>query len=46
VTRDDGASWSLQAKGMRAAYVPPEQADSPNVQDPHAIVRSPADQRP
>ncbi len=43
VTRDDGASWSLQAKGMHAAYMPPEQADSENVQDPHAIVRSPAD---
>jgi hypothetical protein len=40
VTRDDGASWSLQADGMRAAYMPPEQAGNPNVQDPHAIVRS------
>lgn len=41
VTRDDGASWSLQAAGMRAAYMPPEQAESPNTQDPHAIVRCP-----
>ena len=40
VTRDDGASWSLQADGMRAAYMPPEQASNPNIQDPHAIVRS------
>jgi hypothetical protein len=31
------------ADGMRAAYMPPEQAGNPNVQDPHAIVRSPAD---
>jgi hypothetical protein len=43
VTRDDGASWSLQADGMRASYMPPEQAGNPNVQDPHAIVRSQAD---
>jgi photosystem II stability/assembly factor-like uncharacterized protein len=43
VTRDDGASWSLQADGMRAAYMPPDQAGNPNVQDPHAIVRAPAD---
>ena len=43
VTRDDGASWSLSADGMRAAYMPPEQAGEPNVQDPHAIVRSAAD---
>jgi hypothetical protein len=40
VSRDDAASWALQADGMRAAYMPPEQADSPNTQDPHAIVRS------
>jgi len=42
VTRDDGASWSLQADGMRAAYMPPEQAGEPNTQDPHRIVRCPA----
>jgi hypothetical protein len=39
VSGDDGATWALQADGMRAAYMPPEQADSPNTQDPHAIVR-------
>jgi hypothetical protein len=39
VSRDDGASWSLQADGMRAAYMPPEQADSPNTQDVHRVVR-------
>lgn len=39
VTRDEGATWSLQADGMRAAYLPPEQADSPNTQDAHRIVR-------
>jgi hypothetical protein len=39
VTHDDGASWQLQADGMHAAYMPPEQAGSPNTQDPHRIVR-------
>jgi hypothetical protein len=39
VTRDDGASWTLQASGMRAAYMPPDQADDGNTQDPHRIVR-------
>ena len=27
---------ALQADGMRAAYMPPEQAGNPNIQDPHA----------
>ena len=39
VTRDGGDTWSLQADGMRAAYMPPEQQGSPNTQDPHLIVR-------
>jgi len=36
---DDGASWTSRAKGMRAQYMPPEQAENANTQDPHAIVR-------
>lgn len=39
VTRDGGADWQLQAKGMRAAYMPPDQAQNGNTQDPHLIVR-------
>lgn len=39
LTRDGGASWALQGRGLRAAYMPPEQAEDPNVQDPHAVVR-------
>ena len=39
VTRDDGATWTLQATGMHAAYMPPDQAENPNTQDPHSIVR-------
>ena len=42
VTRADGASWALQADGMRAAYMPPEGEGDPNIQDPHRIVRCPA----
>ncbi len=43
VTRDDGASWALQASGMHAAYMPPGQAEDPNTQDPHRIVRCAAE---
>jgi hypothetical protein len=39
VSRDDAASWQLQADGMRATYLPPEQAENPNTQDPHLIAR-------
>ncbi|MCM5681212.1 exo-alpha-sialidase [Schlegelella sp. S2-27] len=42
VTRDGGESWSLQARGMRAAYMPPEAAEDGNTQDPHRVVRCPA----
>ena len=41
VSVDAGANWRVQADGMRAAYMPPEQAENPNTQDPHRIVRSP-----
>ncbi len=36
---DAGASWALRAQGLNAAYMPPDQADNPNIQDPHRIVR-------
>lgn len=39
VGTDDATHWRLQADGMRAAYMPPDQADSPNTQDPHRIER-------
>ena len=41
-TRDGGASWALAAKGMRAAYMPPERGDDQNIQDPHRVVQSPS----
>ncbi len=42
VTRDDGADWQVQSQGMKADFMPPEQAENPNIQDPHRIVRSPS----
>jgi hypothetical protein len=41
-TRDGGATWACRATGMRAAYLPPEQAGNPNQQDPHRLVRCPS----
>ncbi len=38
-TADDGQTWASRCKGLRATYVPPEQAEEPNVQDPHAVRR-------
>jgi hypothetical protein len=38
-TRDGGHSWMSSASGMRADFMPPEQAANPNIQDPHCIVR-------
>jgi len=42
VTADGGSTWACRADGMRAAYLPPEQAGLPHVQDPHRVVQSPA----
>ena len=36
---DDGASWRCDGKGMRNAYMPPDQAYDPIPQDPHRMVR-------
>lgn len=38
-SNDDGASWHQCAQGMRAAYMPPERAYDPNVQDVHRLVQ-------
>ncbi|MCB1314893.1 MAG: hypothetical protein KDK27_03020 [Leptospiraceae bacterium] len=40
-TDDGGKSWALRGKGLRAEYMPPEQAYEPNAQDPHRMVRCP-----
>ncbi len=36
---DAGNTWQQSAHGMSANFMPPEQAENPNIQDPHAIVR-------
>lgn len=41
-TEDGGATWEL-GTGMAARYMPPDRQDDPSIQDPHRIVRSPAD---
>lgn len=38
-TDDAGASWSLRGEGMRAEYMPEEQAHEPNAQDVHRLAR-------
>ena len=41
-TRDGGATWSQGAQGMRADFMPPDQAEDPDAQDPHCVVLCPA----
>lgn len=36
---DEGANWALSAQGMRAAFMPPDQAHEQNIQDPHRVVQ-------
>ena len=43
LSTDGGAHWAQTAHGMHADYLPSEQAESPNTQDPHAIVRCAAE---
>jgi hypothetical protein len=42
-SRDAGATWHNCAKGMRAAYMPPERAYDPDIQDPHCLVQCAAE---
>jgi hypothetical protein len=42
-SEDGGETWSIQGQGLRAAYVPPEQAYEPVHQDVHRMVRCAAD---
>ncbi len=39
VSENDGQNWQCQTDGMRAAYVPPDRANDPNIQDPHCMVQ-------
>jgi hypothetical protein len=36
---DGGEGWRLGGKGMRAAYMPPDAAEDPNIQDVHRLVQ-------
>jgi len=38
-SEDDGKSWELRADGMRAAFMPPDQAYKPEIQDPHRLAQ-------
>ncbi len=38
-TEDDGESWSLEGKGLRAEFLPPEQAYDPVPQDVHFMAQ-------
>ena len=38
-TLDGGKSWKLHGKGMIASYMPPDQADALESQDPHRVAR-------
>lgn len=42
-THDGGDSWQCTSDGLRAEYMPPEQAYEPTVQDPHRLVACAAD---
>lgn len=42
-TTDDGASWTVRAKGMRADFMPPDKAGVEEIQDPHLVVACPTD---
>jgi hypothetical protein len=41
VTEDGGETWNCRATGMRYNFMPDEQNDNPNTQDPHCVVQSP-----
>ncbi len=36
-SEDDGATWTISTKGMYADYMPPEQREAPEIQDPHHV---------
>ncbi len=42
-TRDDGKTWDIGGKGLRAEYMPPERQFDPNIQDPHLLAQCAVD---
>lgn len=43
ISEDDGATWEQGGHGLKADFLPPEQALDPTSQDPHLISASKAD---
>lgn len=43
LTTDAGQSWSNQAVGWRAEYMPPDRSADPNIQDAHRMVQCKAE---
>ncbi|MFT7638634.1 MAG: hypothetical protein ACI9G1_000359, partial [Pirellulaceae bacterium] len=41
-SKNSGENWTVASRGMKADYMPPDQADDPHTQDPHLLVQSPA----
>ena len=39
VSEDAGETWNNRSEGMWAAYMPPEQKEDPDIQDPHRLVQ-------
>ncbi|MCB1865200.1 MAG: hypothetical protein KDG50_07190 [Chromatiales bacterium] len=42
-SHDGGESWNVTSDGLRAAYLPPEMAHDPILQDPHRLVQCAAE---
>lgn len=40
-TADRGETWTSLSTGMFAEFMPPDQQENPNIQDPHRMVRCP-----
>ncbi len=43
LTEDGGQSWTTRCKGMKATYMPPDQQENPDIQDPHRLVQCAGD---
>lgn len=39
VTENGGETWENRTKGMYANYMPPEQRENPDIQDPHLVAQ-------
>jgi photosystem II stability/assembly factor-like uncharacterized protein len=41
-SEDSGETWTQEARGLKARYMPPELQEDPVMQDPHRVVQCPA----